>query len=225
MAARVEVSKENTIIIDGAGDKTAIENRVKAIRTQVKEATSDYDKEKLQERVAKLAGGVAVIRVGAATETEMKEKKDRIDDALHATRAAVEDGIVAGGGVALIRAKQAIVNLKGLNEDQNAGIGIVLRALEEPARCIAFNAGDSADVIINEIASRSGNHGYNAATGTYGDMVEQGVIDPTKVTKTALINAASIAGLILTTDCSVAQIPQKEQPAANPGMGGMGGMM
>jgi chaperonin GroEL len=225
MAARVEVSKENTIIIDGAGDKAAIEARVKAIRTQVKEATSDYDKEKLQERVAKLAGGVAVIRVGAATETEMKEKKDRIDDALHATRAAVEDGIVAGGGVALIRAKQAIVNLKGTNADQNAGISIVLRALEEPARCIAFNAGDSADVIINEIASRSGNHGYNAATGTYGDMVEQGVIDPTKVTKTALINAASIAGLILTTDCSVAQIPQKEQPAGNPGMGGMGGMM
>jgi chaperonin GroEL len=229
MAARVEVSKENTIIIDGAGDKAAIEARVKAIRTQVKEATSDYDKEKLQERVAKLAGGVAVIRVGAATETEMKEKKDRIDDALHATRAAVEDGIVAGGGVALIRAKQAIVNLKGLNADQQAGISIVARAMEEPARCIAFNAGDSADVIINEITSRTGNYGYNAATGTYGDMVEQGVIDPTKVTKTALINAASIAGLILTTDCSVAQIPQKEQSAGGPGMGGgmggMGGMM
>jgi chaperonin GroEL len=226
MAARVEVSKENTIIIDGAGDKATIEARVKAIRTQVKEATSDYDKEKLQERVAKLAGGVAVIRVGAATETEMKEKKDRIDDALHATRAAVEDGIVAGGGVALIRAKQAIVNLKGLNADQQAGISIVARAMEEPARCIAFNAGDSADVIINEIASHTGNYGYNAATGTYGDMVEQGVIDPTKVTKTALINAASIAGLILTTDCSVAQIPQKEQSAGPaPGMGGMPGMM
>jgi chaperonin GroEL len=225
MAARVEVNKENTIIIDGAGDKAAIEARVKAIRTQVKEATSDYDKEKLQERVAKLAGGVAVIRVGAATETEMKEKKDRIDDALHATRAAVEDGIVAGGGVALIRAKQAIINLKGLNADQQAGISIVARAMEEPARCIAFNAGDSADVIINEITSRTGNYGYNAATGTYGDMVEQGVIDPTKVTKTALINAASIAGLILTTDCSVAQIPQKEQSAGGPGMGGMGGMM
>jgi chaperonin GroEL len=225
MAARVEVNKENTIIIDGAGDKTAIEARVKAIRTQVKEATSDYDKEKLQERVAKLAGGVAVIRVGAATETEMKEKKDRIDDALHATRAAVEDGIVAGGGVALIRAKQAIVNLKGLNADQQAGISIVARAMEEPARCIAFNAGDSADVIINEIASKTGNYGYNAATSTYGDMVEQGVIDPTKVTKTALINAASIAGLILTTDCSVAQIPQKEQAPGNPGMGGMPGMM
>jgi len=223
MAGRVEIGKENTIIIDGAGDKTAIENRVKSIRTQVKEATSEYDKEKLQERVAKLAGGVAVIRVGAATETEMKEKKDRIDDALHATRAAVEDGIVAGGGVALIRVKQAIVNLKGLNADQQAGISIVLRALEEPARCIAFNAGDPADVIINEIASKTGNYGYNAATGTYGDMVEQGVIDPTKVTKTALVNAASIAGLILTTDCSIAQIPQKES-AGQPQMGGMGGM-
>ena len=223
MAARVEVNKENTIIIDGAGDKVAIENRVKSIRVQVKEATSDYDKEKLQERVAKLAGGVAVIRVGAATETEMKEKKDRIDDALHATRAAVEDGIVAGGGVALIRVKQAIAGLTGANADQTAGIGIVLRALEEPARCIAFNAGDSADVIINEIASKTGNYGYNAATGTYGDMVEQGVIDPTKVTKTALINAASIAGLILTTDCSIAQIPQKEDSA--PQMGGMPGMM
>ena len=173
--------------------------------------------------MAKLAGGVAVIRVGAATETEMKEKKDRIDDALHATRAAVEDGIVAGGGVALIRVKQAIVNLKGLNADQQAGISIVLRALEEPARCIAFNAGDPADVIINEIASKTGNYGYNAATGTYGDMVEQGVIDPTKVTKTALVNAASIAGLILTTDCSIAQIPQKES-AGQPQMGGMGGM-
>ena len=223
MAGRVEIGKENTIIIDGAGDKTAIENRVKSIRTQVKEATSDYDKEKLQERVAKLAGGVAVIRVGAATETEMKEKKDRIDDALHATRAAVEDGIVAGGGVALIRARQAIINLTGANADQQAGISIVLRALEEPARCIAFNAGDPADVIINEIASKTGNYGYNAATGTYGDMVEQGVIDPTKVTKTALVNAASIAGLILTTDCSIAQIPQKES-AGQPQMGGMGGM-
>jgi chaperonin GroEL len=223
MAARVEVGKENTIIIDGAGDKQAIESRVKTIRVQIGEATSDYDKEKLQERLAKLAGGVAVIRVGAATETEMKEKKDRIDDALHATRAAVEDGIVAGGGVALIRAKQAIVNLKGANADQQAGISIVARAMEEPARCIAFNAGDPADVIVNEIAANTGNYGYNAATGTYGDMVEQGVIDPTKVTKTALVNAASIAGLILTTDCSIAQIPKKEESA--PQMGGMPGMM
>ena len=224
MAARVEVGKENTIIIDGAGDKFAIEARVKTIRVQVSEATSDYDKEKLQERLAKLAGGVAVIRVGAATETEMIEKKDRIDDALHATRAAVEDGIVAGGGVALIRAMQGIKGLKGANADQQAGISIVARAMEEPARCIAFNAGDPADVIINEIASRTGNYGYNAATGTYGDMVEQGVIDPTKVTKTALVNAASIAGLILTTDCSIAQIPSKEGGAPQGGMGGMGGM-
>jgi chaperonin GroEL len=224
MAARVEIGKENTIIIDGAGEKTAIEARVKTIRVQIGEASSDYDKEKLQERLAKLAGGVAVIRVGAATETEMKEKKDRIDDALHATRAAVEDGIVAGGGVALIRAKQAIVNLQGANADQQAGISIVARAMEEPARCIAYNAGDEPSVIVNEILSKTGNYGYNAATGEYGDMVEQGVIDPTKVTKTALVNAASIAGLILTTDCSIAQVPQKEQPA-NPGMGGMGGMM
>ena len=178
----------------------------------------------MQERVAKLAGGVAVIRVGAATETEMKEKKDRIDDALHATRAAVEEGIVAGGGTALIRAQQAIANLKGANADQSAGIGIVLRALEEPARCIAFNAGDSADVIINQIKTQSGNYGYNAATGEYSDLVEQGVIDPTKVTKTALVNAASIAGLILTTDCSIAQVPAKEGAAPAP-MGGMPGMM
>jgi chaperonin GroEL len=221
-AKRIEVGKENTIIIDGAGDKTEIDARVKTIRVQISDATSDYDKEKLQERLAKLAGGVAVIRVGAATEMEMKEKKDRIDDALHATRAAVEEGIVPGGGVALIRAMQGIKGLKGDNADQDAGIGIVLRSLEEPARCIAFNAGDPADVIINEIASKTGNYGYNAATGTYGDMVEQGVIDPTKVTKTALVNAASIAGLILTTDCSIADLPKADAP--NP-MGGMPGMM
>jgi chaperonin GroEL len=224
MAARVEISKDNTIIIDGAGEKVNIESRVKQIRTQIEGATSDYDKEKLQERLAKLAGGVAVIRVGAATEVEMKEKKDRIDDALHATRAAVEEGIVAGGGTALIRAQQAISSLTGSNADQTAGIGIVLRALEEPARCIAFNAGDSADVIVAEIKSKSGNYGYNAANSTYGDMVEQGVIDPTKVTKTALTNAGSIAGLILTTDCSIAQVPAKEG-VAQPQMGGMPGMM
>ena len=223
MAARVEISKDNTIIIDGAGEKVNIESRVKQIRTQIEGASSDYDKEKLQERLAKLAGGVAVIRVGAATEVEMKEKKDRIDDALHATRAAVEEGIVAGGGTALIRAQQAIASLTGSNADQTAGIGIVLRALEEPARCIAFNAGDSADVIVAEIKSKSGNYGYNAANSTYGDMVEQGVIDPTKVTKTALTNAGSIAGLILTTDCSIAQVPAKE--GAQPQMGGMPGMM
>jgi len=224
MCARVEVSKENTIIIDGSGDKALIENRVKAIRGAIENATSDYDKEKLQERLAKLAGGVAVIRVGAATEVEMKEKKDRLDDALHATRAAVEEGIVAGGGVALIRAQQAIAGLTGANADQTAGINIVRRALEEPARCIAFNAGDSADVIIAEIKSKSGNYGYNAADSKYGDMVEQGVIDPTKVTKTALTNAGSIAGLLLTTDCSIAQLPPKES-AQQPQMGGMPGMM
>ena len=218
-AGRVEVSKENTIIIDGAGSKDAISARVNSIRTQVEEVTSDYDREKLQERLAKLAGGVAVIRVGAATEIEMKEKKDRIDDALHATRAAVEDGVVAGGGVALVRAKQAIINLKGLNADQQAGISIVARAMEEPARCIAYNAGDSADVVLNTIASSTGNYGYNAATGEYGDMVEMGVIDPTKVTKTALINAGSIAGLILTTDCSIVDLPKKEE--TSPGMPGM----
>jgi chaperonin GroEL len=199
---------------------------VKNIRVQIEEATSDYDKEKLQERVAKLAGGVAVIRVGAATETEMKEKKDRIDDALHATRAAVEEGIVAGGGVALIRAKQAVSTLKGLNAEQDAGIGIVLRALEEPARCIAYNAGDEPSIIVNNIVANSGNYGYNAANGTYGDMVELGVIDPTKVTKTALVNAASIASLILTTDCSIAEAPKKDgsAPQGMPNMGGMGMM-
>jgi len=224
MCARVEVSKDNTIIIDGSGDKALIDTRVKAIRSSIESATSDYDKEKLQERLAKLAGGVAVIRVGAATEVEMKEKKDRLDDALHATRAAVEEGIVAGGGVALIRAQQAIASLTGANADQTAGINIVRRALEEPARCIAFNAGDSADVIIAEIKAKSGNYGYNAADSTYGDMVEQGVIDPTKVTKTALTNAGSIAGLLLTTDCSIAQLPPKEGAPA-PQMGGMPGMM
>ena len=224
MCSRVEVSKDNTIIIDGSGDKANIDNRIKAIRSAIESATSDYDKEKLQERLAKLAGGVAVIRVGAATEVEMKEKKDRLDDALHATRAAVEEGVVAGGGVALIRARQAITGLTGGNADQQAGINIVARAMEEPARCIAYNAGVSADVIINEIASKTGNYGYNAANDTYGDMVEQGVIDPTKVTKTALVNAASIAGLILTTDCSIAQVPAKEG-AAQPQMGGMPGMM
>ena len=223
MASRVEVSKEDTIIIDGAGDKDKIAERVAQIRIQIEEATSDYDREKLQERVAKLAGGVAVIRVGAATETEMKEKKDRIDDALHATRAAVEDGVVAGGGVALLRAKQAIMamNLQGANEDQNAGIKIVLRAMEDPIRQITTNAGDSADVVVNNVLCGSGNYGYNAATAEYGDMVEMGVIDPTKVTKTALVNAASIASLLLTTDCAINDIPKKEagnSPAPDMGM-------
>jgi len=216
MAARVEISKENTIIIDGAGDAVAIENRVKAIRTQVEEATSDYDREKLNERVAKLAGGVAVIRVGAATEVEMKEKKDRIDDALHATKAAVEDGIVPGGGVALVRAKQAIKDLQGANSDQQAGINIVLRAMEEPLRCIVSNAGESADVVLNAVANGTGNYGYNAATEQYVDMLVAGVIDPTKVAKTALVNAASVAGLLLTTDCAIFDLPKdpnNPQPA------------
>ena len=208
MAGRVEISKENTIIIDGAGDADAIENRVKAIRAQLEEATSEYDKEKLQERVAKLAGGVAVLRIGAATEVEMKEKKDRIDDALHATKAAVEDGIVPGGGVALVRARQAILGLKGDNPDQQAGINIVLRAMEEPLRCIVSNAGESADVVLNAVATGIGNYGYNAATEQYGDMLAQGVIDPTKVAKTALVNAASVAGLLLTTDCAIYDLPK-----------------
>jgi len=216
MAGRVEVSKENTIIIDGAGDATAIENRVRAIRTQIEEATSEYDREKLQERVAKLAGGVAVIRVGAATEVELKEKKDRIDDALHATKAAVEDGIVPGGGVALVRARQAINALKGANADQQAGINIVLRAMEEPLRCIVSNAGESADVVLNAVSMGTGNYGYNAATEQYVDMLADGVIDPTKVAKTALINAASVAGLLLTTDCAIFDLPKdanNPQPA------------
>ena len=223
-AKRVEIGKENTTIIDGAGDEKQIEARVKMIRAQIEEATSDYDREKLQERVAKLAGGVAVIRVGAATEVEMKEKKARVDDALHATRAAVEEGIVPGGGVALVRAKQAILALKGDNADQNAGIGIVLRAMEEPLRVIVTNAGDEASVVINQVASGSGNYGYNAATGEYGDLVEQGVIDPAKVTKTALVNAASVAGLLLTTDCAICETPKDDAPSMPGGMGDMGGM-
>jgi chaperonin GroEL len=208
MAGRVEISKENTIIIDGAGDADKIKARVAAIRVQAEEATSEYDKEKLQERVAKLAGGVAVIKVGGATEVEVKEKKDRIDDALHATKAAVQEGIVPGGGVALVRAKQAIANLKGDNADQNAGISIVLRAMEEPLRCIVSNAGESADVVLNAVASGTGNYGYNAATEQFVDMLSAGVIDPTKVAKTALVNAASVAGLLLTTDCAIFDLPK-----------------
>ncbi len=229
-AKRVEIGKENTTIIDGAGDAKSIEARVKNIRVQIDEATSDYDREKLQERVAKLAGGVAVIRVGAATEVEMKEKKARVDDALHATRAAVEEGIVPGGGVALIRAKQGIAGLKGDNPDQNAGISIVMRAMEEPLRIIVSNAGDEASVVVNSVAAGKGNHGYNAASGEYGDLVAQGVIDPTKVTKTALVNAASVAALLLTTDCAIAEAPKEESagggmPGGMGGMGGMDGMM
>jgi chaperonin GroEL len=218
-AGRIEVSKENTIIIDGAGASDAIETRVGQIRVHVEEATSEYDREKLQERMAKLAGGVAVIRVGAATELEMKEKKDRIDDALHATRAAVEDGIVPGGGVALVRVKQKLMTLTGANADQDAGIKIVLRAMEEPLRTIAYNAGEEPSVVVNAVAAGSGNYGYNAATDTYGDLVEMGVVDPTKVTKTALINAASIAGLLLTTDCSINNVAEETQPNAPMNMG------
>ena len=224
-AKRVEIGKENTTIIDGAGDARNIEARVKQVRAQIEEATSDYDREKLQERVAKLAGGVAVIKVGAATEVEMKEKKARVEDALHATRAAVEEGIVAGGGVALLRARAAISNLKGSNADQDAGIKIVLRAMEEPLRQIVTNAGDEASVVVANVIAGQGNYGYNASTGEYGDLVEMGVLDPTKVTRTALQNAASVASLMLTTDCAVAELPKDDAAPAMPGgMGGMGGM-
>lgn len=223
-AKRIEVGKENTTIIDGAGEAASIEARVKQVRTQIEEATSDYDREKLQERVAKLAGGVAVIKVGAATEVEMKEKKARVEDALHATRAAVEEGIVAGGGVALIRARKAIEGLKGLNADQDAGIKIVLRAMEEPLRQIVTNGGEEASVVVAAVAAGEGNYGYNAATGEYVDLVDAGVVDPTKVTRTALQNAASVAGLLLTTDCAVAELPKEDAPMGGGMPGGMGGM-
>ncbi|MET3432468.1 chaperonin GroEL [Herbaspirillum seropedicae] len=213
-AKRVEVRKDSTTVIDGAGAQDKIDARVKAIQAQIEETTSDYDREKLQERVAKLAGGVAVIKIGAATEVEMKEKKDRVDDALHATRAAVEEGIVPGGGVALLRARAAISKLEGANADQNAGIQIVLRALEAPLRVIAANAGDEPSVVVAKVYSGKGNFGYNAANGEYGDMVELGVVDPTKVTRTALQNAASVASLILTTDATVAEAPAEEKEAS-----------
>jgi chaperonin GroEL len=228
-AKRIEVGKENTIIIDGHGVEANIKARIAQIKTQIDEATSDYDKEKLQERVAKLAGGVAVIKVGATTEIEMKEKKARVEDALHATRAAVEEGIVAGGGVALIRARQAIAKVKGDNHDQDAGVKIVLRAVEEPLRQIVQNAGVEPSVVVNNVAAGTGNYGYNAANETYGDMIEMGILDPTKVTRSALQNAASVAGLMLTTDCMVAELPKDDGPAMGGGdmggMGGMGGMM
>ncbi|HTS21639.1 MAG TPA: chaperonin GroEL [Casimicrobiaceae bacterium] len=223
-AKKVEVAKEDTTVIDGAGDKSAIEARVKNIRVQIDEATSDYDKEKLQERVAKLAGGVAVIKVGAATEVEMKEKKARVEDALHATRAAVEEGIVAGGGVAYLRARANLKKMSGSNPDQEAGMKIVLRALEEPLRQIVGNAGDEPSVVLNKVVEGKGNFGFNAATGEYGDLVEMGVLDPTKVARFALQNAASVAGLMLTTDAMVAELPKDEKPMAGGGMGGMGGM-
>jgi len=222
-AKRITVSKENTIVVDGAGQAADIQARVSQIRVQIEDATSDYDREKLQERVAKLAGGVAVIKVGAATEVEMKEKKARVEDALHATRAAVEEGIVPGGGVALIRACAAVKDLKGDNHDQDIGIKIALRAMEDPLRQIVSNSGDEASVVLAKVAEGEGNYGYNAASGEYGDMVEMGILDPTKVTRSALQNASSVAGLLITTECMVAELP-KEEAAGAPDMGGMGGM-
>jgi len=225
-AGTVKITKDTTTIVDGAGDKAGIEGRIEQIRKQTEDTTSDYDKEKLQERLAKLAGGVAVIKVGAATETAMKEKKDRVDDALHATRAAVEEGIVPGGGIALIRARNALDGLTGINHDQDIGINIVKRAVEEPLRQIVVNCGDEASVVVNQVASNAEvNYGYNAATEEFGDLVEQGVIDPTKVVRSALQHAASIAGLLITTEAMVAELPKPEAAApAAPDMGGMGGM-
>src|SRR6202047_2050417 len=223
-AKRIEVGKDDTTIIDGGRAKSAIESRVKNIRVQIDEATSDYDKEKLQERVAKLAGGVAVIKVGAATEVEMKEKKARVEDALHATRAAVEEGVVPGGGVALVRALKAIQKLVGKNEDQTTGIKILARSIEEPLRQIVANAGEDAAVVLNRVREGKGTFGYNAATSEYGDMIELGILDPTKVTRLALQNAASVAGLLLTTEVMIAESPKEEEHAHAGGGGGMGGM-
>ncbi|MCT8602395.1 chaperonin GroEL [Glaesserella parasuis] len=224
-AKRVVISKDNTTIIDGVGDEAQIKGRVAQIRQQIEDSTSDYDKEKLQERVAKLAGGVAVIKVGAATEVEMKEKKDRVDDALHATRAAVEEGIVAGGGVALVRAASKVADVvKGDNEEQNVGIRLALRAMEAPLRQIVTNAGEEASVVVRNVKDGNGNYGYNAATEQYGDMLEMGILDPTKVTRSALQFAASIAGLMITTECMVTDLPKEEKADLGAGMGGMGGM-
>jgi chaperonin GroEL len=225
-AKRVEIGKENTTIIDGAGSEDVIKARVEQIRKQVAESTSDYDKEKLQERVAKLAGGVAVIKVGAATEVEMKEKKARVEDALHATRAAVEEGIVAGGGVALLRARSVLSAVQTSNTDQDAGVKIVLKAIEAPLRQIVANCGEEPSVVINKVLEGKGAFGYNAGTNTFGDMIEMGVLDPAKVTRAALQHAASVAGLMLTTDCMIADLPKDDAPAMPGGgdMGGMGGM-
>lgn len=223
-AKKVSVNKENTTVVDGAGSAEDIKARVEQIRVQMEEATSEYDKEKLQERVAKLAGGVAVIKVGAATEVEMKEKKARVEDALHATRAAVEEGVVPGGGVALIRALQGLKDLKGANHDQDVGINIARRAMEEPLRQIVFNAGEEASVIVNRVKEGEGNFGYNAATGEFGDMIAMGILDPTKVSRTALQNAASIAGLMITTEAMVAESPKEDEPGPAGAPGGMGGM-
>jgi len=223
-AKRVQINKENTTIIDGAGNEDQIKGRVAQIRAQADDATSDYDREKLQERLAKLAGGVAVIKVGAATEVEMKEKKARVEDALHSTRAAVEEGVVAGGGTALIRALSALDGLKGINHDQDVGISILRRAMEEPLRQIVSNAGDEASVVLNEVKKGTGNFGYNAATGEYGDMIAMGILDPAKVTRSALQNAASVAGLMITTEVMIADAPSDSKAPAMPDMGGMGGM-
>ncbi len=228
-AKRIIITKENTTIIDGAGDAAEIQARIKQIKAQIEETSSDYDREKLQERVAKLAGGVAVIKVGAATEVEMKEKKARVEDALHATRAAVEEGVVPGGGVALIRALKALEGLKGENPDQNLGIAVTRRALESPLREIVFNAGEEPSVIVNRVKEGKGNFGYNAATGEFGDMVEMGILDPTKVTRSALQYAASVAGLAILTEAAIAEQPKKDEghnhnPGAGGPMGGMGGM-
>jgi chaperonin GroEL len=230
-AKRIVVDKDNSTIIDGDGTKKDIEARIALIRREIEATSSDYDKEKLQERLAKLAGGVAVIKVGAATEIEMKEKKARVEDALHATRAAVEEGIVPGGGVALIRALHAVKNLKADNHDQEAGIAIIRRALEMPLRQIVDNSGEEASVVLNKVVEGKGNYGYNAGTGEFGDMVQMGILDPTKVTRTALQNAASIASLMVTTECMIAELPKKEETCGGhgggmgPGMGGMGDMM
>jgi chaperonin GroEL len=224
-AKKIQISKENTTVIDGAGSPDDIKSRVNQINTEIEESTSDYDREKLQERVAKLAGGVAVIKVGAATEVEMKEKKARVEDALHATRAAVEEGVVPGGGVALLRAVSQLSDLTGANDDQNVGINILRRAVEEPLRQIVGNAGADPAVVLNEVVAGEGNYGFNAADGTYGDMVELGIIDPTKVTRLALQNATSVAGLLLTTEAMVAELPKEDSGPAMPDMGGMGGMM
>ena len=230
-AKRVVITKDDTTVIDGAGKAKDIKSRIDQVRQQIESSTSDYDREKLQERVAKLSGGVAVIKVGAATEIEMKEKKARVEDALHSTRAAVEEGIVPGGGVALLRALKALEGMKGNNEDQNIGINIIRRSLQEPLRQIVNNAGGEPSVIVNEVLNRKGNEGYNAATNEYGDMIKMGILDPTKVTRSALQNAASIAGLLITTEAMIAEAPKDDAPAMpdmgdmGGGMGGMGGMM
>jgi chaperonin GroEL len=233
-AKRVVINKDTTTVIDGSGKESDIQGRVVQIRQQIEEATSDYDKEKLQERVAKLAGGVAVLKVGAATEVEMKEKKARVEDALHATRAAVEEGVVAGGGVALVRVAAKVANLKGQNEDQDVGIKVALRAMESPLRQIVANAGEEPSVVANNVKGGEGNYGYNAATEAYGDMIDFGILDPTKVTRSALQYAASVAGLMITTECMVTDLPKGDSDAGAGagagaagmgGMGGMGGMM